>query len=90
MSTEVAGVKVLAVAYALSARGVSYMISTNGSTKAGKDPYVSFFEDDYGMVATVEIPEPELCSNFYKMLPLIDEHNRQRQHFLDVAGRWPT
>lgn len=24
------------------------------------------------------------------MLPKIDEHNRQRQHFLDIAGAWPT
>lgn len=51
---------------------------------------MSAFEDDYGAVRTIKTPRPEICSFLYSLLPLIDEHNRQRQHFLDVAGTWPT
>lgn len=90
MPTEVAGVKLLPVAYARSARGASYFTIIIGSTQSGAVPYVTMFEDEYGAVGTVEIPRPGLCSYLYNLLLLIGEHNRQRQHFLDKAGAWPT
>lgn len=90
MSTEVAGVKLLAIAYAWSSRGTSFFITTFGSTEEGDTMYTSNFEDEYGAVGCVEIPRPSICSFVYEMLPVIDEHNRQRQHFLDMAGTWPT
>jgi hypothetical protein len=77
MSTEIAGVKLLAVAYAWSHRGVSFFISTIGDTAAGAEPYTSCFEDEYGLVGSVDIPRPEFASFINDMLPCIDEHIEQ-------------
>jgi hypothetical protein len=90
MSTTVAGVKLMAIAYAWSAKGTSFFITTIGSTEVADEMYTTSFEDDYGVVGTVDIPRPSICSFLYKMLPTIDEHNRQGQHFLNLAASWPT
>jgi hypothetical protein len=89
MSTEVAGVKLMAIAYAWSTKGVSYFVTDNGDTRPGT-PYTAAFEEDSGGVGTALLPRPAVCSFVYKLLPLIDEHNRQRQHFYDMASSWPT
>jgi hypothetical protein len=75
MSTTVAGVKLMAIAYAWSAKGTSFFITTIGSTEVADEMYTTSFEDDYGVVGTVDIPRPSICSFLYKMLPTIDEHN---------------
>jgi hypothetical protein len=51
----------MAMAYAWSQRGISYILSTCGSTKTAEKMYVSYFEDDYGNVGSKEIPRPQLA-----------------------------
>jgi hypothetical protein len=52
--------------------------------------YLSYFEDDYGNVGSKEISDPELAHLLYDYLPLIDEHNKQRQEILGLERKWPT
>ena len=78
------------MAYAWSQRGISYVLSTCGSTKPAEKMYMSYFEDDYGNVGSKEINRPELAHLLYDYLPLIDEHNKQRQKNLGLERKWPT
>jgi hypothetical protein len=86
----VSGVRLIAVAYAWSQRGVSYILSTCGSTEPAEKMYMSYFEDDYGNVGSKEINRPKLAHLLYDYLPLIDEHNKQRQKILGLERKWPT
>jgi hypothetical protein len=89
-TTEVAGVNLLAIAYAWSQRGVTYLLSTCGSTEPSEKMYTSYFEDEFGNVACKEIPRPRIAHLLYDYLPLIDEHNKQRQSILGLERKWPT
>jgi hypothetical protein len=86
----ISGVNVIAMAYAWSQRGVSYISSTCGSTALAGKMYMSYFEDNYGNVGSKEISRPELAHLLYNYLPLIDEHNKQRQKILGLENKWPT
>jgi len=55
-----------------------YLIHYVGSRPAEK-MYQSYFEDDYGNKGIKEISRSELAHLLYDYLPLIDEHNNQRQ-----------
>ena len=87
---EISGVDLIAMAYAWSQRGISYILSTCGSNEPAEKMYVSYFEDDYGNVGSKEIRRPELAHLLYDYLPLIDEHNKQRQRILGLERKWPT
>jgi hypothetical protein len=78
------------MAYAWSQRGISYVLSTCGSTKPAEKMYMSYFKDDYGNVGSKEISHPELAHLLYDYLPLIDKHNKQRQKILGLERKWPT
>jgi hypothetical protein len=78
------------MAYAWSQRGISYILSTFGSTRPAEKMYQSYFEDDYGNVGSKEISRPELVHLLYDYLPLIDEHNKQRRKNLGLEQKWPT
>jgi hypothetical protein len=43
--------------------------------------HTSYFEDDFGNVSSKEVSWPKLPHLLYDYLPLIDEHNKQRQRF---------
>ena len=51
---------------------------------------MSSFEDEFGNVSHKTIDRPELCHFLYEYLPLIDEHNKQRQRLLALEKSWPT
>jgi hypothetical protein len=51
--------------------------------------YQSYFEDDYGNKGIKEISRSELAHLLYDYLPLIDEHNNQRQKIWDLNGSGP-
>jgi hypothetical protein len=42
------------------------------------------------MVDYKEIQRPQICHFLYEYLPLIDEHNKQRQSYLALERCWPT
>jgi len=44
----------------------------------------------YGNVEVKELPRPAIAHMLYEFLPLIDEHNRQRQGILSMERSWPT
>jgi len=75
-------VELIAMAYAWSQRGISYTLSTCGSTRPAEKMYQSYFEDDYGNMGSKEKSHPELAHLLYDYLSLIDEHNKQRQKIL--------
>ncbi len=58
----ISGVNVIAMAYACSQRGVSYILSTCGSTAPAQKMYTSYFEDNYGNVGRKEISRPGLVT----------------------------
>jgi hypothetical protein len=71
-TTEISGIKLIAIAYACSQRGVSYILSTCGSTEPSEKFYMSYFdEDDYGEVGSKEVSRPKLAHLIYDYLPLI-------------------
>ena len=78
------------MAYAWSQMGVSYFLSTCGKTSPSAILYKTHFEDDFGNVQTREINWPEIAHFLYQYLPLIDEHNKQRQSILNLEKSWPT
>jgi hypothetical protein len=88
--TTIADVKVFALAYAWSQRGVSYFLSTCGKTTPHESKYMSHFEDDFGNVEHKAINRPAICHFIYEYLPLIDEHNKQRQNLLNLKRCWCT
>lgn len=90
MKTEIAGVRLIAIAYAWSQRGVSYILSTCGSTEPSDKLYTSYFEDEFGNVGSKQILRPKIAHLLYEYLPLVDEHNKQRQKILALEKKWPT
>jgi hypothetical protein len=90
MKTFISDVKVLAIAYAWSQKGVSYFVSTCGSTVPSPFKYESKFEDEWGLTNFKEIERPDIVHMLYEYLPLIDEHNKQRQSLLQLERRWLT
>ncbi len=87
---EIAGVKLIAMVYAWSQRGVSYFVSTCGRTDPHPVKYRSNYEDDFGVVTYKELERPWIAHFLYQYLPLIDEHNRQRQSLLHLERCWNT
>ena len=90
MKTTISGVPLIAVAYAWSQKGVSYFLSTCGNTCPAKALYKTNFEDEFGGTGFKEIKRPEIAEYLYEYLPLIDEHNKQRQNLLNLEFCWPT
>ena len=90
MRTTISGVKLFAVAYAWSQAGVSYFFSTCGKTSPAAKMYTTHFEDDFGSVQIRHINRPDIVHFLYEYLPLIDEHNKQRQSLLNLEMSWPT
>jgi hypothetical protein len=90
MTTNIVGVEMLALAYAWSQRGVSYFLATCGNTVVSSVAYRSAFEDDSGNVDYKFLPWPQLAHFIFKYLPIIDEHNKQRQSVLGLERKWPT
>ncbi len=50
MQATIAGVELIAMAYAWSQKGITYMISSCGKMVMHKEPYLSRYEDDFGNV----------------------------------------
>jgi hypothetical protein len=90
MRATIASVPLLAIAYAWSQKGVSYFISTCGSTEPDKMKYISKFEDEWGHTGSRMLDRPKIVHFLYEYLPLIDEHNKQRQSLLALEKRWLT
>jgi hypothetical protein len=90
MTATISDVQVIALAYAWSQKGVSYFVSTCGSTEPSDVKYQSKFEDEWGNTNVREINRPNLAHFFYQYSPLIDEHNKQRQSLLSLEKRWLT
>jgi len=86
----ISGVKLFTMAFAWSQKGVSYIISTCGSTEPHPTKYVSRFEDEWGCPSLKEINRPWISHMLYEFLPLIDEHNKQQQLLLNLERCWPT
>ena len=74
----------------VSKKGTSFFITTCGITAPSKNLYRSNFEDEYGGVTFKDIQRPEIAEFLYQYLPLIDEHNKQRQKLLNLERCWPT
>jgi len=87
---NISGAPLIEMAYAWSQRGISYILSTCESTATAEKTDMSYFEDDYSSVGSKEISRPELAHLLYDYLPLIYEHNKQRQKILGLEGKWPT
>ena len=75
MVSEIAGVKLIAMAYAWSQKGISFFVSTCGSTAKSCKTYRSHFENEYGQVDYKDLPRPKLAEHLYEAAPLIDENS---------------
>ena len=76
--------------YAWSQKGLSFILSTCGSTQAHSVKYVSKFEDKYGETSCKLLDRPAIEQFLYEYLPLMDEHNKQRQSLLGLERCWLT
>ena len=90
MTTTISKVPIIAGTYAWSQKGVSYCVSTCGSTEPSAVKYQSKFEEEWGYTNIQEIDRPQLAHYLYEYLPLIDEHNKQRQSLLQLEKKWLT
>jgi hypothetical protein len=90
MRTTIADVPLMAIAYAWSQKGISYFITTCGATEPDPVKYVLKFEDEWGHVGSRLLDRLMIVHFLYEYLPLIDEHNKQRQNLLALEKRWPT
>ena len=88
--TKIEDVKLAAIAYAWSHSSVSYFVTTCGSTAPAAKAYETHYDDEFGVVQTKKIPRPNVLDWVYDYLPLIDEHNKQRQSLLRLEKKWPT
>ena len=90
MTATIGGVPLIAMVYAWSSKGTSFFLSTCGRTDPHPEPYRSSFVDDYGVVTHKELQRPHLAHFLYDFLPLIGEHNKQRQSILQLERVWKT
>jgi Transposase IS4 len=90
MTTTISEVTIHAIAYAWSQKGVSYFVTTCGDTEPSTMKYESKFEDEWGNTMSRSIERPNICHFIFQYLPLIDEHNKQRQSLLQLEKRWQT
>jgi hypothetical protein len=90
MKATISGVDLFIMAYAFSNRDITYMVSSSGTTVSHEHPYRSNFTDEYGNVTFKEIPRPCVAHFLYELLPLIDNHNKDRQSLLALEDCWPT
>jgi hypothetical protein len=86
----ISGVPLFAMIYGWSQKGLSFILSTCGSTEPHPAKYVSKFEDDYGGTSFKLLDRPSIAHFLYEYLPLIDEHNKQRQSLLGLERCWLT
>ena len=89
-TATIAGIDLIAMAYTWSQKGISFFLSTCGSTAKSRNSYRSHFENEYSQVDFKELPRPKLAEFLFEYLPLIDEHNRMRQDRLALEKCWPT
>ena len=90
MKANIGGQDMFCLAYAWSNRGVSYFLSNCGVTSRHSVPYKTHFTDEHGNVTNKSLPHPCIAHFIYNFLPLIDEHNKQRQSILRLEKKWPT
>jgi hypothetical protein len=90
MSAMIAGVKVCAIIYAWSKKGVSYFITTVGTTAVSPVKYITSWENDMGQTVTKAIDRLTVVSFIFQYVSEIDEHNRQRQNLIALEKCWPT
>jgi hypothetical protein len=83
MTTEEAGIKILALAYAWSQKVISYFLLTCGNTDVSPIPYRRAFEDLQVLAKTPD------CTFHLRGPPPIDEHNKQYQAILGLEQKWP-
>jgi hypothetical protein len=90
LTTKISGVDIIAIAYAWSQSSTAFFVSTVGTTAPARDCYCTNFEDEFGMVQSKLIPRPDICDFIFRFLPIIDNHNKSRQHHLGLERKWPT
>ena len=90
MTSTIAGVKLIALAYTWSQTSIAYFVSTCGVTTPAKEPYITEYEDDEGQVQQRSYPRPQLVSDYYDKCTCIDDDNKLRQHHLALEKKWPT
>jgi hypothetical protein len=74
----------------VESEGSLFFVTTCGSTVPSVVKYESKFEDEWGNSSSRCIDRPEIVHFLYEYLPLIDEHNKQRQSILCLEKRWLT
>ena len=74
----------MAVVYAWSQKRTCFIISSCGKTVAHNEPYVSKFENEFGKPESKYLRRPAVAHILLEFLPLIDEHNKHRQHILSL------
>ena len=90
MKANISGIDLFLLAYAFSNTDVTYMVSSSGTTIAHTTMYKSNFTDEYGNTTFKEILRPSVAHFLYELLPLIDNHNKDRQSLLALEDCWPT
>ena len=90
MKAMISGIDLFALADAYSNQGVTTMVSSSGMTIRHKIDYRSNIVDDYDNVTFKEIPSPCVAHFLFELLPLINNHSKDRQSLLALEDCWLT
>ena len=90
MTANIAGVELFASAYAWSENGITFLLSTCGTTVISNTPYYSKYEDEHGHATKKALPRPRVFEFVFEYLPGVDEFNKEAQHTLNLPSSWPT
>jgi hypothetical protein len=80
--------ELVAVGYKYCLRKVLCFVFTSDCSTRGGRPYIARFRDEYGNLATREIPRPACVSQYFEFSPKVDNHNQVRQHELALEKHW--
>jgi len=91
MKAIVDGVTLMAIGYKYNSKGTLYFLAPEGAaTTLQGNPYVTKWPDEDLNVLSREVPRPALPARYFDNFNLVDKHNQDRQHELDLESNWPT
>jgi len=89
MTAIIAGEPVTVMVYAWSNSSVTYLVTNCDTTTTHPIPYCTKFIDEHNE-AFHDVDCPSVAHFIFQFLPLIDEHNKQRQGILGLERKWLT
>ncbi len=82
MEAMISGDNLFIIVYALSMKGLTYMVLSSGTTIEHQITYRSKYDDGQGNVDFGQLPHAVMAHFLFDFLPLIDKFNKTCQYTL--------